>query len=250
MDELLGLATLLVIAVIATPVILSAVIARDAVRPPRHTAGYALARGLATDPGDLGLPFEAWTLDLPHGVLLPVWEIKGPGTVTAVLLHDWGQSRIDSLARIKPWDELCRRVVLYDLRGHGEADGGDSRVGWGEHRDLLALLQRLGGGPIVLVGCGLGGVIARAAASEAQDADIVGVAVDGSFPGLGEWLRARLRHAGIPTGLLAPLALVWMRLLGIRDPGSAQEDAGALQALIDRFAAQGTAPSASSSGPR
>ncbi len=250
MGELLGLATLLMIAVIATLAILSAVIAREAVRPPRHTAGYALARGLSTDPGDLNLAFESWTLDLPDGAFLPVWEIKGPGTLTAVLVHDWGQSRIDSLGRIKPWDERCGRVVLYDLRGHGEATGGGSRIGWGEHRDLLALLQRLGDGPFVLVGRGLGAVIARSAAAEAPDAGITALALGGTFPGLRGWLRARLRSAGHPAGLLATLAMLWLQLAGIRDPGSTDGDTESVETLIERCAAQESASSASSNGPR
>lgn len=212
MTQLAGLGVLVAIAIAAALVILSAVIARDAVNPPRHTTGYALARRLASDPGDLGLRYESWTLDLPDGARLPVWEIDGQGEGTAVLVHDWGESRIDSLARREWWTRRCARVVLYDLRGHGEARGGASRLGAGEHLDLLALLERLGTGPFMLVGCGLGASIAIAAAEVSNRDAVKGVSVYRSFPGVGPWLRGWLRSKGLPAGVLAWLALGWLRL--------------------------------------
>jgi pimeloyl-ACP methyl ester carboxylesterase len=226
-NELLGLAQLLLLAVIAALLILSAVIARDAVRPPRRAAGYAVARGLPADPGDLGLEFDAWTLDRPDGAALPVWEAAAPGSPhaghpapTAVFVHDWGESRIDALAWIRPWDELCGRLVFYDLRGHGDATGGSSRLGHREEQDLLALVGRLGDGPFVLVGHALGGRIALAAAAAAPpEAGIAGVVTLGPAAAFRETLRGRLRAASLPARPLAGLALAWLWLAGIRRDG-------------------------------
>ena len=136
------------------------------------------------------------------------------------------------LTRIEPWTRSCRRVVLYDLRGHGETQGGGSRMGCGEHSDLLTLLDRLGGGPFVLVGHGLGGVISLAAEANATEAEIAGVAVAEPYPGLRVWLTNRLRSARCPAALRAP-ALLWLRLAGIRDPGTAQRVA----IKVDQFGA-------------
>ena len=51
MGEVFGLLPLLLVGAIATLVTLSVLIARGAVRPPRHKAGYAVAHGLPMDPG-------------------------------------------------------------------------------------------------------------------------------------------------------------------------------------------------------
>ena len=223
-----GLATLLLVALVAVIVVLSAIVARDAVCPPRHTAGYAVAHGLAMDPGEPGFEFEAWTLAVA-GAELPVWEIQGSGvrgqgsgeaSLTAVFLHDWGQSRIDVLAGIKPWDELCDRLVLYDLRGHGDAEGGVSRLGCGDERDLVALLERLGEGNIVLVGHGLGAVIAISAVATDGPAPkhIAGVVAYGPYCDFHTTLRGRLRAAGLPARPLSDLAVLWLALFRIRPP--------------------------------
>ncbi len=89
---MIGLLVLLLIAAVATVLILSGIIAYDAVHPPRRTAGYAIAHGLPADPGDKGLDYEAWTLDLPRDAKLPVWEITARGSgPTAVFVHGWGE---------------------------------------------------------------------------------------------------------------------------------------------------------------
>ena len=209
MGELLGLLVLLLVALLVVVVMLSAIVAGRAVRPPRHTVGYAVAHGLAADPGERGLEFEAWTLERPDGATLAVWEVRtdqrseisdrGPRSgnrqpLTAVFVHGWGQSRIDMLARIEPWDVLCDRLVLYDLRGHGETQGGPSRLGHGEERDLLALLERLGEGPVVLVGYSMGAVIAiEAAARAAAPGGIIGVVAYAPYCDFHASLRRRMR---------------------------------------------------------
>jgi pimeloyl-ACP methyl ester carboxylesterase len=236
-----------------------------------------VARGQPADPGDLGLAFEAWTLDRPDGPSLPVWEIEGRGqeaaggqpACTAVFVHDWGESRIDMLGRLGPWDELCRRLVLYDLRGHGDATGGSSRLGHREDRDLLSLLERLGEGPYLLVGHAMGaGIAIAAAAGVPPPIDIAGVVACGPRGDFGATLKDRLRAAAFPARPLADLAMLWLWLGGIRrvDVGRAERalevpvlavDAAAAPALPDarRFLARctaqtGSAARASSSGPR
>ena len=141
MQELVGLAILLLIALGVLVALVAAMLVHGATHPPRHTAGYALAKGMACDPAELQVPFESWTLDRPDGVGLPVWEVtcrKAHGVhavsfeergsnrrplLTVVFIHGWGQSRIDMLSGIELWLDLCDRIVLYDLRGHGEATG-------------------------------------------------------------------------------------------------------------------------------
>jgi pimeloyl-ACP methyl ester carboxylesterase len=266
-SELLGLVELVVTAIVGVVIILSLVIARGAVRPPRHTAGYAAARGLPVDPGDLGLDFDEWTLDRPDGPTLPVWEIEcGPPPFTAVFVHDWGGSRIDMLGRLAPWNELCRRLVLYDLRGHGDAAGGSSRLGHREDQDLLSLLERLGAGPFLLVGQAMGAGISMAAAAQAPPAiDIAGIVVSGPRDDFRRSLCDRLRAADIPARPLADLAVSWLWLTGIRRVDVRRAEAALrvpvlesdavnaedAQRFLTRCAGQpASAASASSNGPR
>ncbi|MHC4948199.1 MAG: alpha/beta fold hydrolase [Planctomycetota bacterium] len=232
MDQLLGLVVLLGVALGVLLVVLAAVLAWEMTHPSRRTAGYAVARGLAVDPGERGMAYEAWSLDRPDGGVLPVWEIDcaapdggdGRAALTAVLLHGWGQSRIDVLDRLDPWPALVDRLVLYDLRGHGEAAGA-SRLGHREDDDLLALLERLGDGPVVLVGFSMGAVIAlRAAARDAGAAGrVAGAVVYGPYTDFHASLRGRLRRGGLPTRPITDLALAGLAALGIRPPSVGDE---------------------------
>ncbi len=236
MQALVGLAILLLIALAVLGVLLAAMVAHGATHPPRHTAGYALAHSLACDPGELDLRFESWTLDRPDGAKLPVWEVQTGNArseendITVVFLHGWGRSRIDLLARIRPWDELCDRLVLYDLRGHGESTGGASRLGCDEDADLIALLERLGEARFILVGSSMGGVIgiSAAAADEAVCQRIVGLIAYGPYLDFHTSLRRRLGAAGLPTRPFTNLAMLWFRLRGLRQ-GCTLEDAARLR---------------------
>ena len=146
--------------------------------------------------------------------------------LTAVFIHDWGESRIDVLARIEPWRTLCDRFVLYDLRGHGEATGGGSRLGHREDLDLLALLDRLGESPIVLVGQSMGAVIAISAASQRRPASarIAGIVAYGPYHDFLSSLCGRLSAGGYPTRPLTDLAIFWLRFTGTRPKGLPDEE--------------------------
>jgi pimeloyl-ACP methyl ester carboxylesterase len=222
MSDLLGLLLLLGIAAAALVGLLTVILVRGARNPPRHTAAHAIARGRPCDPGDLGLACDAWWLERPRGTRLPVWEIagRGPaGSPTVVMLHGWGQSRVDMLVRLEPWIDLASRLVVFDGRGHGEAEGGPSRLGDGEDDDLRALLERLDADRPVLVGRSMGAVIAIHAAArvlaERPDA-IAGVVAYAAYADLHDSLRARLRLMGMPVRPMTDLAMAWLRLRGVR----------------------------------
>jgi pimeloyl-ACP methyl ester carboxylesterase len=237
---MIGLLVLLVTALALLIVLLTALLVREMRHPPRHTAGYAVARGLAVDPGELGLAFEEWNLERPGGVTLPVWEIASPHSrtqdpkarLTAVLIHGWGHSRVDTLARVEPLLEHCDRLTLFDLRGHGEATGA-SALGDGEADDLAALLEALGPGRFLLVGHSMGAVIAIAAAAgragEDLRARIAGVVAYGPYCDFHSSLRGRLAVAGYPGRPMTDLALWWLRIRGIRPLSLTEADAGSLR---------------------
>ena len=81
---MIGLLVLLAIAFALLLLLLTAMLVHEMRHPPRHTAGYAVARGLAVDPGELGLEFEEWNLERPDGVTQPVWEIVNPKSQSAI----------------------------------------------------------------------------------------------------------------------------------------------------------------------
>lgn len=247
-----GIVILLTSALALVVLVLTIVMLHEATHPPRRTAGYAVARGLPVDPGEMRLEYDEWVLDRPNGVQLPVWEIEGRSQastrITAVFIHGWGHSRIDSLSRVEPWLAWCHRVVLYDLRGHGEAIGPITHLGGGEDDDLLSLLEQFGSwergieasrdqgsGPrtnhldasmprcldpslarsqFILVGHSMGAVIAIAAAareSKVKDA-IAGVVAYGPYMDFHGSLRGRLRAHGYPTRPMTDLMLLWLKL--------------------------------------
>lgn len=243
---MIGLLILLAFALALVIALLTAMLAWEMRHPPRHTAAYALARGLATDPAERNLSFESWTLDRPDAAQLPVWDLRIVNrqsqivnSLTAVFIHGWGHSRIDSLARIKPFDELCERIVMYDLRGHGETSGS-AKLGDSEDDDLLALLERLGPGPFVLVGHSMGAVIAiRAAIKEVtqhsaprtphSQAHIAGIVAYGPYREFHRSLIGRLRTVGLPGRPLTDLAMFVHRFCGIEPASITPTDIETLQ---------------------
>ena len=231
MQELVGLAILLLIALGALTLLLVAMMIYVSTHPPRQTAGYAVAKGMACDPGELDLPFESWTFDRPDGAQLPVWEIdrkkarREERTLTAVFCHGWGQSRIEMLIGIELWLNLCDRLVLYDLRGHGEATGGPSRLGCNEDDDLIALLEQLGQTRVVLVGRSMGAAITLAAAARQTSIRdrIAGVVVYAPYTSFHMTLCRRLHRDGNPSRPFTDLAMMYLKLRGLRHHTTADD---------------------------
>lgn len=212
--------------------ILTAILAREMTHPPRRTMSYALARGLPCDPGEMDLSYESWQFDRPDGALLPVWEIPGTARggdgadshtddegLCVIFVHGWGQSRLDFLPLAAPWLPHAERVVLYDLRGHGEAERSRARLGDGEAEDLLALIERLDAKRVLLIGCSMGAVIALdAAAQTAEPAArrIVGVIAYAPYTSFHRSLCGRLQRNHLPTRPVTDLALFGHMLFGVK----------------------------------
>ena len=232
MQDLLGLAILLLVALLALLFVLVGILVHGSTHPPRHTAGYAVARNLPCDPGDLKLPYEEWELDLPDGGKLPIWEVslKNDRNLTAVFIHGWGRSRIDMLFAIEPWKDFCNRLVYYDLRGHGDSTNCKSRLGCDEHKDLMALLERLGETNFLLVGRSMGaGIAIAAAASENKVADsIAGVIAYAPYIDFNKTLRGRLLSMGYPARPISDLAVICFTLQGLKQ-NSILKDAGCMR---------------------
>jgi pimeloyl-ACP methyl ester carboxylesterase len=133
---------------------------------------------------------------------------------TAVFVHGWGHSRIDMLAHMTAWRGRFARQVFYDLRGHGDAEGSLSKLGYREDEDMLALLERLGDGPFVLIAYSMGAVIALAAAAQDHPMreKIACVIVYAPYPDFHASLRGRMRRPGQPTRPMTDIAMIWMTI--------------------------------------
>ncbi|MFO0829882.1 MAG: alpha/beta fold hydrolase [Phycisphaerales bacterium] len=214
---MLGLVILFAVASAIVVALYVGGIVRDVLHPPRATAGWALARGRPMSPADLGLSAKEWTLERP-GAALPVWEIElsdAPGGATVILVHGWGHSRIDSLGRIAPYLDHADRILLVDLRGHGDATGR-TRLGAVEEHDLAALVERCPDGPIVLVGHSLGATIAiRCAADTPAASRVAGVVAIAPFDTVVTPIRQRLLHRDLPAGVFLRLAMLVLRAFGV-----------------------------------
>ena len=188
--------------------------------PPRRAYAWALARGAPSDPSEVrapeipgGLPFESWPLR-SRGADLPVWDVHGlrPDGPVIIFTHGWGESRTVALARLPHLAPLASRIILWDLPGHGDA-GGVSTLGAREADDLLALIDRLGQSPpIVLYGDSLGAGISIAAAAAGRG-DIAAVVAEAPYRVPIVPARNVLRAAALPWRIPLPIA---MAILGLR----------------------------------
>ncbi|MGI5149941.1 alpha/beta fold hydrolase [Plantactinospora sp. CA-294935] len=132
-------------------------------------------------------------------VLAPVAERAAP----AVLVHGLG---VDTLAS---WyftlagavNDTGRRVVMYDLRGHGRSERPATGYRLDDFVDDLAgLLAALGvTGPVCLLGNSFGGTVAFGYALRHPDR-VSGIVAIESAPPTEEWLSRARRRLELPAG--------------------------------------------------
>jgi uncharacterized protein len=135
--------------------------------PPSWGAGALLHPSRRAVGASPARPFEA--LDVQgDGVRLKGWwfhaasERRG----TIVYLHGVADNRASSLGIADHFVPRHFDVVAYDSRAHGDSEGDACTYGYYERRDLSRLLDRLGPGPVILLGTSLGAAVALQAAAE------------------------------------------------------------------------------------
>ena len=223
---LLGLLGLFAMAIVVVAVLYVVALLWRLRHPPRRTAGWAIARGRPLDPGAVG---AAWREVEAAG--LPLWLVaRDEATLDrsdaplAVLLHGWGNSRLDWLGRLEPWLSSGVRLAIPDLRGHGDAPGA-STLGDADREDVLAILREIravgaaSSPPLLLVGHSLGSVVALrvAAALGDHEVDLRGVVAFAPYERLRTPAVAELASREAEVGVLLPVLLAGLRLLGVRE---------------------------------
>ncbi len=170
---MLGLVSLLLLGLIVGWAVVVIYTAWMLTHPPRRGYSYAVARGLPGDPGELRLPHApeglraaSWPLRTADGLDLPVWDVPGADAAgpTIIITHGWGDSRVVMLQRLAALAPFASRLLIFDLRGHGEAPGA-CRLGTAEVDDLCRLIDAAGSSPVVLYGFSLGAGVSIAAAA-------------------------------------------------------------------------------------
>jgi len=210
----LGLAITLAAAVVA--------VVRDARHPARASVGWALARGLPTQPSDAGLDFTEDSVTCVDGVRLPVWTVRGsrPDGPALLLLHGWRRSRIDSLRRLQWLLPHVRYACLMDFRGHGDAPRSPSTLGASDVADACAAVRARPESPWILAGHSMGASVAIRATAELQlsGAHVTGALLMCPYPSLTVPLTGRLASMGMPPFPVAPLAASAIGMLCGREP--------------------------------
>jgi pimeloyl-ACP methyl ester carboxylesterase len=212
LNALLGMLPVLVLGLGLYVGALTLVTYRRLTRAPRRTYAWAVAKGLPGEPGELEKPrrFERFEFSR-DGTTLVGWSIEGdtPHGPVVVLTHGWADSKVGGLVRADAVAPFASRVVVWDLRGHGES-GGTSTLGLREKADLLAIIDTLEEGtPIVLFGWSLGAGVSIAAAAECER--VVGVIAESPYRLAATPAANVLRARSMPWRVNLPLAL---RLVG------------------------------------
>ena len=182
-------------------------------RPPRRTYAWALARGVAGDPGEMvpSRTFEEIELDVGRGERAAAWVIEGkdPRGATVVLTPGWGSSKLGALVRLAAIEEAAARVVVWDPPGHGDTPGV-SALGAREHEMIAQIAAQYSGcGPLVLMGWSLGGGASVAAAALCAERGIKVSGVLAEAPYREAWTPAFrvMRAGGLPWRVNGPIAI-------------------------------------------
>lgn len=217
MAELIGLIKLLAIALAVILAGGTFVLLRALLHPHRKTIGYALAKELPTEPAEIDLHGEEITFQYGDGTAAPGWIIAGEDTSgpVVVMTHGWSSGRYLSLAKVPLFVRYASKVVVYDMRGHGDSSAPRCLHGGREIDDLLAILDQVNdeGKGFVLHGSSLGAGFALVAGSREGRAGrdrIVGVMVEGAYRFPLRPIIGQLHRRGAPGFPMAHLALAYL----------------------------------------
>jgi pimeloyl-ACP methyl ester carboxylesterase len=206
--------------------------------PPRHTYATALARGLPGEPSAVGLSFVEVSFTLSDGGTTVGWIIEGgnPAGPVLIVTHGWGDCRFCRLPEAALLAPLFSRVVLYDMRGHGESQPKLCHCDRPEAADILALLDQLRQheaiapeARFVLMGFSMGAGITLRAAAEADNDRIAAVVLDGVYRERLVPVASHLRRRGLPS---QPMIWLAERLLIWRDGPASAYDRARLAARV------------------
>lgn len=218
----MGIIILLAVAWAGLTVVGAVLIVYTMHHPERRTYAHALARRLPLDPSEVGLAYDEQTFHFRDGTATTGWVIQGqnPSGPVVAITHGWNSSRYGALVHASILAPFASRVVVYDMRGHGESTARTCQLGAAESDDLFQVIDQLDDDqpPLVLMGISMGAGITLAAAgsvlktaSEAIRRRVVGVIVEGPYRHPMEPVVGHLQCRKLP-----PYPLVWLAELYYR----------------------------------
>jgi len=120
-----------------------------------------------------GIDFQPVTLyNEQDNIHLSAWYIPSKNGAAVILLHGFGNNRLELKSQAEVLARHGYGVLLYDLRGHGESGGVERAFGWEDVPDVQTALAFLSNREeidperIGILGFSLGGQIALRAAAE------------------------------------------------------------------------------------
>lgn len=149
-------------------------------------------------PEDLGAPYEVVSFETGDGLTLRGWYVPSENGAAVAVMHGSGGARIRPLDHVRMLVRNGYGVLVFDVRGHGESDGGTNALGWGAHPDAAAAAAFLEArddvepGRVGLLGVSMGAEIAITSA--AQDDSFAAIVADGP----GGRTFADARQSGFP----------------------------------------------------
>lgn len=151
----------LVLAVVAIAVVLLSALAVVATQLPAAGAGGLLHPARRRVVGSPPSTCQDVTF-AGDRVTLKGWQCRTSTTRrgTIVYLHGIADNRTSAAGIVQRFGARGFDVLAYDSRAHGESDGDVCTYGFFEKNDLHHVLDRVGPGPIVLIGTSLGAAVA------------------------------------------------------------------------------------------
>lgn len=167
-------------------------------------------RALAVAPEKFLGAHEVVRFPARDGVMLAGWFVPRADTTKAVvLLHGYGTTRTQMLARARFFHDQGFAALLYDARGHGES--ADALVSFGlfEKQDLLGALDWLRGRGFTELGCvGASQGGATIALASAELGGIRWAVLESVYPTLLNAVDRRFRRTLLLPGWLAGCAMI------------------------------------------
>jgi len=180
----------------------------------------------ARTPSDEHLAYEAVRIPADGDVVLAGWWLPSAGSSgqpakgTILLSHGIHRNRDQVLARAAFLARAGWRVLLFDLRGHGESSAAALSGGVNEEKDYVAAFQYLkktgkDKKPVVLYGVSLSAMAAMRAAAHGRIGE--GVIADSPLPNVKNYVSLRTtggRFLKLP-GFLGVLLEVYNKKTGL-----------------------------------
>ena len=143
-------------------------------------------------PSHWGMAYTDVAFKSADGLTLRGWWIPGRLHQTIVMVHGLGANRDEPLSRASYLHGAGYNLLVFDLRGSGQSDGGGPTMGYLEPVDVKAAVaqaRRLDSGPVAVFGYSLGAASAIEAAS--VDPEVTAVIEDSGFSSAADVISAK-----------------------------------------------------------